>query len=178
MTENTDVTADSAGQTAALRQTLSDEMHARAFNDFEGAGRFVRFVFLTDDADGSVLDYVNAFLVANGATPIDPGWKFQRIELGAFALRLEKHTEFVSISFIEHGYKAGHGLLPNAFDAAKVAIDGSGKDIAIKRPDYFGAVTIRSDLKRILALQLQQEGNFFQNISQMIAGNFSHGSNR
>ena len=56
MTENTDVTADSAGQTAALRQTLSDEMHARAFNDFEGAGRFVRFVFLTDDADGSVLD--------------------------------------------------------------------------------------------------------------------------
>ena len=56
MTENTHVTADSAGQTAALRQTLSDEMHARAFNDFEGAGRFVRFVFLTDDADGSVLD--------------------------------------------------------------------------------------------------------------------------
>ena len=122
MTENTDVTADSAGQTAALRQTLSDEMHARAFNDFEGAGRFVRFVFLTDDADGSVLDYVNAFLVANGATPIDPGWKFQRIELGAFALRLEKHTEFVSISFIEHGHKAGTGLLPNAFDAASSSL--------------------------------------------------------
>ena len=118
MTENTDVTAVSAGQTATMRQTLSDEMHARAFNDFEGAGRFVRFVFQTDDADGSVLDYVNAFLVANGATPIDPGWKFQRIELGAFALRLEKHTEFVSISFIEHGHEAGTGLLPNAFDAA------------------------------------------------------------
>ena len=68
--------------------------------------------------------------------------------------------------------------LSNAFDATKVAIDGSAKDITIKRPDDIGAVTIRSDLKWILALQLQQESDFLQNISQMIAGNFSHSSIR
>ena len=40
----------------ALRRMLSDELHARAFYDFDGAGRFVRFVFLTGDQDGAVLD--------------------------------------------------------------------------------------------------------------------------
>ena len=32
----------------ALRRSLSDELHARAFHDFEGAGRFIRYVFLTE----------------------------------------------------------------------------------------------------------------------------------
>ena len=90
-------------------------MHARAFNDFGGAGRFVRFVFLTDDADG-VLDYVNAFLVANGATPIDPTASAH--ELGAFALQFEKHTQFVSISFIEHTQGRHRPVAQCAFDAA------------------------------------------------------------
>ena len=55
----------------ALRRMLSDELHARAFYDFDGAGRFVRFVFLTGDQDGAVLDYVNEFLAAEGRDPID-----------------------------------------------------------------------------------------------------------
>ena len=29
---------------SALRQSLSDELNAPAFYDFEGAGRFIRFV--------------------------------------------------------------------------------------------------------------------------------------
>ena len=107
------------GDAYALRQTLSDELHARAFHDFDGAGRFVRFVFLTGDGDGAVLDYVNAFLASSGCAPIDPSQKFQRVDLGAFALRLEKHTEFVSISFIERGRPIASGLLKDAFDAGK-----------------------------------------------------------
>ena len=36
-----------------LRQSLSDELHARAFYDFEGAGRFIRFVYLVGNDDSA-----------------------------------------------------------------------------------------------------------------------------
>ena len=38
-----------------LRQSLSEELHAQAFYDFEDAGRFIRFVYLVgnDDRDSS-----------------------------------------------------------------------------------------------------------------------------
>ena len=45
-----------------LRQSLSDELHARAFYDFEGAGRFIRFVYLVGNDDNAVLNYVNDYL--------------------------------------------------------------------------------------------------------------------
>ena len=44
-----------------LRQSLSDELHARAFYDFEGAGRFIRFVYLVGNDDSAVLTYVNDY---------------------------------------------------------------------------------------------------------------------
>ena len=44
---------------SVLRQSLSDELHARAFYDFEGAGRFIRFVYLVGNDDSALLDYVN-----------------------------------------------------------------------------------------------------------------------
>ena len=69
-------TPETASGEYALRRMLSDELHARAFYDFEGAGRFVRFVFLTGDQDGVVLDYVNEFLAAEGRDPIDGDQKF------------------------------------------------------------------------------------------------------
>ena len=102
----------------ALRRTLSDELHARAFHDFEGAGRFIRFVFLTDGDTGAILDYINAFLDAAGRDPIPPGNKFLRIEMDGYALRVEQHTEFMSISFVEKGYHRPTGLLADAFDPA------------------------------------------------------------
>ena len=43
------------------RRVLSDELHARAFHEFEGAGRFIRYVFLTDGNSGAVIDYINAW---------------------------------------------------------------------------------------------------------------------
>ena len=45
-----------------LRQSLSDELHARAFYDFEGAGRFIRFVYLIGNDDSTILNYVNDYL--------------------------------------------------------------------------------------------------------------------
>ena len=99
-----------------LRRTLSDELHARAFPDFEGAGRFIRYVFLTDGDTGAILDYVNAFLEAAGRAPIPGGNKFLRLDMDGYALRVEQHTEFMSISFVEKGQRRATGLLGDAFD--------------------------------------------------------------
>jgi len=101
-----------------LRKTLSDELHARAFHDFEGAGRFIRFVFLIDSDGSAVLDYANAFLAERGQQAVDTDSKFARFEFPTFAFRFERHTEFLSISFIEKGFAQKTGLLPDGFDAA------------------------------------------------------------
>ena len=85
----------------ALRRSLSDELHARAFHDFEGAGRFIRYVFLTEAGTDDILAYIDEFLVANGQQPIPEGSKFLRLDLNGFAIRVEQHTEFLSFSFIE-----------------------------------------------------------------------------
>ena len=105
-----------------LRRTLSDELHARAFHDFSGAGRFVRFVFLTQGRSGILLDYVNAFLAKNGRDAIDEDSKFARIEMDGYALRFERHTEFLSISFVEKGHALKTGLLADAFDQDAVTL--------------------------------------------------------
>ena len=74
------------------RRVLSDELHARAFHEFEGAGRFIRYVFLTDGNTGAVIDYINAFLEAAGRDLLPAGSKFLRLEMGGYALRVEQHT--------------------------------------------------------------------------------------
>jgi CRISPR/Cas system-associated protein Cas10 (large subunit of type III CRISPR-Cas system) len=63
-------------QEYALRRVLSDELHARAFHDFDGAGRFIRFVFLVGGDDSKILAYINKFLSTEGLAPIDTGEKF------------------------------------------------------------------------------------------------------
>ena len=100
-----------------LRRSLSDELHARAFHDFDGAGRFIRYVFLTSGDTAPILDYINEFLRGNGHEPIASGAKFLRLEMDGYALRVEQHTEFLSLSFIEKGHVARTGLLKDAFDA-------------------------------------------------------------
>ena len=45
-----------------LRHSLSEELHARAFHDFDGAGRFIRFVYLVGNDDSKVVKYVNKYL--------------------------------------------------------------------------------------------------------------------
>jgi len=105
-------------QEYALRRVLSDELHARAFHDFDGAGRFIRFVYLVGSDDGNVVAYVNKFLSGAGIAPIDAGEKFRRQDMVGYALRIERHTEFLSISFVEKGLRAKNGLPANAFHEA------------------------------------------------------------
>ena len=50
-------------QEVALRRVLSDEIHARAFHDFEGAGRFIRFVFLNEDKTVQKSSHMRRFFV-------------------------------------------------------------------------------------------------------------------
>ena len=103
-------------QEYALRRVLSDELHARAFPDFDGAGRFIRFVFLVGGDDSKILAYINKFLSAEGLIPIDASEKFRRHDMAGYALRFERHTEFLSISFVEKSLRAKNGLAANAFD--------------------------------------------------------------
>lgn len=103
-------------QEHSLRRTLSDELHARAFHNFPGAGRFIRFVFLVGNDDSKVVAYINQFLAAKGVDRLRDDEKFCRHEMNGFALRIERHTEFLSISFVESGLKSTTGLAPHAFD--------------------------------------------------------------
>ena len=98
-----------------LRQSLSEELHARAFYNFDGAGRFIRFVYLVGNDDSAVLNYVNDYLRSRALSPVQAAEKFYRIELDGFALRVERHTEFLTISFVEKGLKVQTGISKDAF---------------------------------------------------------------
>ena len=103
-----------------LRQSLSEELHARAFYDFDGAGRFIRFVYLVGNDDSAVLNYVNDYLRSRALSPVQAAEKFYRIELDGFALRVERHTEFLTISFVEKGLKVQTGVSKDAFREASL----------------------------------------------------------
>ena len=103
-----------------LRQSLSEELHARAFYDFDGAGRFIRFVYLVGNDDSAVLNYVNDYLRSRALLPVQAAEKFYRVELDGFALRVERHTEFLTISFVEKGLKVQTGISKDAFREASL----------------------------------------------------------
>jgi len=102
-----------------LRQRLLDEVHARSFSDFRGAGRFIRFVYLTDRGDDAqIIRHVNRFLKKADQPPMPKDSKYIHRDLAGYGLKVERHTEFLSISLIEDGKAAKTGLAPHAFDAA------------------------------------------------------------
>lgn len=99
-----------------LRYELLEEIHARSFHDFSGRGRFIRYIYLTPDGDQKILDYVNAFLKSHGHPAAKPDMKFLRLDMDGYALRVERHTEFTTISFVEKGLVNKSGLDGSAFD--------------------------------------------------------------
>ncbi len=103
-----------------LRRSLSDELHARAFDNFSGAGRFVRFVYLIEENAALIVDYVDEWLEGMGQATIPPKSKFATFNLGNYSLDFERHTEFISISFIQKTDSVAMGLLPGAYDARRV----------------------------------------------------------
>jgi len=99
-----------------LRQALADELHTRPFHDFEGAGRFLRFIYLHDQGEEAILGPVNSWLESKGRHPLLESEKFRRELFEGFALRIEKHSEFVTIGFVMDGEKPRRGLARGAFD--------------------------------------------------------------
>ena len=82
------------------RQTLIDELHARPFFDFEGEGRFIRFIYLVGTSDTALIAHVNNWLDSQDRMPVDGAEKFRREDFGDFVFRLERHTEFVTVGLI------------------------------------------------------------------------------
>lgn len=99
-----------------LRQSLSDELHARKFSDFEGSGRFIRFIYLCNPSHKPAIDYINSFLKSNGHDALRKGQKFLRIEMADYVFRVESHSEYISVSFIESHPAKATGLLNQSFD--------------------------------------------------------------
>ena len=82
------------------RQALIDELHARPFFDFEGEGRFIRFIYLVGTSDTALISHVNHWLDSQDRLPLDGAEKFRREDFGNFVFRLERHTEFITIGLI------------------------------------------------------------------------------
>lgn len=107
---------------AELRRSLSDELHARAFDNFSGAGRFIRFIYLLEGNADSIVSYVNSFLEEQGEASIPSFSKFVSFNLGHYSLDFERHTEFISISFIQKSDAQLKGLSPEAYDPRGVSL--------------------------------------------------------
>ena len=99
-----------------LRRKLSDELHARSIHEFEGGGRFIRFIFMTESTDETIIEPINRFLKKFDAPLITSEEKFKRVEMPSYTLRIERHTEFVTIGFIVKGEKTQTGLAEGAFE--------------------------------------------------------------
>ena len=100
------------------RKQLSDELHARPFHDFDGAGRFIRYVFLFEKSDQDIIRHINDWLTSQSCLPIGTSEKFRRETFKNYIFRIERHTEFVTIGFIMKGEELRHGLAKGAFDKA------------------------------------------------------------
>ena len=84
-----------------MRRLLNDELHARQFNEFHGTGRFIRYVYFTQSHDTGLMKQINALLQKYDLPKMSAAEKFVRHETGQFAIRVERHTEFISISLID-----------------------------------------------------------------------------
>ena len=101
-----------------LRRMLNDELHARKFNDFPGSGRFIRYVYFTQGDDKHLLGDINKLLQKLSLRKMADDEKFIRLEADNFAVRVERHTEFMSLSLIDVDDKIQKGLSAKSFDEA------------------------------------------------------------
>ena len=84
-----------------MRRLLNDELHARQFNEFHGTGRFIRYVYFTQSHDKGLMKQINKLLKSYDLPAMAAAEKFVRYETDKFAIRVERHTEFISISLID-----------------------------------------------------------------------------
>ena len=99
-----------------LRRVLNDELHARKFNNFAGTGRFIRYVYFTQGDDRKLLADINKLLVSLDLRKMAEDEKFIRLDSAEFAVRVERHTEFMSLSLIDVDAKTKIGVDAAGFD--------------------------------------------------------------
>ena len=49
-------------QKRPLRRALSNELHTRPFFGYDGTGRLIRYIFLFEGNDSSILAHINCWL--------------------------------------------------------------------------------------------------------------------
>ena len=99
-----------------IRRVLNDELHARKFNNFDGTGRFIRYVYFTQGDDKLLMRHVNEMLVKLKLPEMAADVKFVRLEADGYAIRVERHTEFMSVSLIDIDEVSSASVPKGAFD--------------------------------------------------------------
>lgn len=62
----------------------------------------------------------------------------------------------------------------DTLDSLQIVLPCSLNDIAVKRLYDFRAIAVGPDLKGVLAFQFEKEGDLFEDLGKMVAGNFGH----
>lgn len=86
-----------------LRGSLSREMHVRKMPRLQAPARVVQFVLLVDDADVDASLTIMRSLLAPHEVPFDPTVRFLNCQIGALGFTWERHSEFMTYSFLAAG---------------------------------------------------------------------------
>lgn len=87
-----------------LRSALSEEMHVRIFPVMKSPGRLCQLVMLSGEGGAEAeAEHIRRLCDHFGKTPPSPGQKHFNADIGALHLHWERHTEFSTYAFIQHG---------------------------------------------------------------------------
>ncbi|MGC6530378.1 MAG: DUF3422 family protein [Candidatus Puniceispirillaceae bacterium] len=139
------------------RRRLNDELHARKFNDFDGTGRFIRYVYFTQGDDARLLADVNDMLQSLSLPVMKDDEKFIRFQTDTYAIRVERHTEFMSLSIIDNDDAPVRGLPLHGFDEASFAHLPFTKIRALPHPVFHAMWLEICDLPQILPNAAEME---------------------
>ena len=84
------------------RHSLTNELHARPYQTLTAPARAIHFAVVTGETpDASAADraHLAALCRRYGVNPPDTGMKHLNADFGAFQLKWERHTEFVTYTF-------------------------------------------------------------------------------
>lgn len=98
----------------ALRASLSREMHIRKMPRMDAPARAVQFMMIVDEQQARTsIAALNDLLPSDGPSP-DAGDRFFACRVGALGFSWERHSEFITYSFIADGYGEPFDLSPFA----------------------------------------------------------------
>lgn len=101
-----------------LRGSLSREMHVRKMPRLQAPARVVQFVLLVDDVDLEASLTILGDLLAPHDVPFDANSRFLNCQIGALGFTWERHSEFMTYSFLAVGPGPLFDLTPFAQAAA------------------------------------------------------------